>query len=497
MLKLVDPASFGMSDPVLELIKVSSRGLIGYDRSVFEKRASPHILTNVDDLIKQAKSDEPLIHLIAMGSTEYTGPNRNGDGWTSATLRETHPTFVKHAMFYRDHKNRDPKKSYGRVVKSAFNEAMPRVELIVALNGSEEAAKRHDGLFADKELQKLASGKETSVSMACKLPFDLCSYCGNEARTPDLYCRGTNEGGKCAAGGLRNKMGSLADVNGDLHHLHADNPAKGLSFFDISHVFRPADRTAYVIGELTKRASSGEVIKSAELAEALGLTIPEIMFDDAFSDPNVSRLIKTAYALSDVEQSIEGSDKYSDTYNSYAFSDSSACDDLQNVKLAEDNFSSFLGALARNKIALPVQAFLQVFTGQHMAKCAQLAELVKPVLPGIYTRMLQDVSLGTHIKQSSYSPAFADSASPAYVRAYRHLQDFCISKESVEKRATRACLQLTNNTFVKTATNRPDFTGDALVRLAREYALYKLAFVASTDCTPFEVRMAVLQNYCT
>lgn len=506
MLKLVLPDSFGFDEPILELVKVSSRGLIGNDRSQFVKRASSNILSNIDELIKSAKADEPLLHLIAMGATEYTGPNRNGDGWTSDTLRKTHDTFVKHAMFYRDHKNKDKTKSYGRVIKSAFNEANPRVELIVALNGSEQAAKRNNGLFADKELQKLASGQEMPVSMACMLPADSCSYCGNMAPSPSDYCLGTDEGGHCKAGGLRNRMGSLVDVDGDLHHLHANNPAPGLRFFDISKVFRPADRTAYAVGQLTKAAAAAkQPIKSAELASAVGLTIPITLFEDIYENDGTRASLKIAQQLADIEADIEANittgASFSDAYNSLAFSDKTAADNLTFVKLSQDNFSKFLGALSRNKICLPVAGWLQAFTGHSAEKCAHLAELVKPVLPGIYTRMLQDTQLVGQIKHSKYKPVFPHSADATYTAAQPQLQSFSVRKQDIEKRAISACLQLTRSTLVKEAgmlgAGRPTFAEGALLSLAKEYALYKLAFVASAECSPFEARMTVLDNYCT
>lgn len=881
MLKLVLPDSFGFDEPILELVKVSSRGLIGNDRSQFVKRASSNILSNIDELIKSAKADEPLLHLIAMGATEYTGPNRNGDGWTSDTLRKTHDTFVKHAMFYRDHCfladtkitladrtrknikdirvgdvvdsgsgnlpvtavfknsykgpgiklkvsgvpvtisstanhpykvlrreqlhckfnynrlsgtrhnqvcndcksglanlqaefatadslragdylfipnvtcgtvavppafaslvgwlasegaispsgclqftfsvkntadiasvraclqanglhvtttptkrkcvvlsassqslcnelrkyirgtldrktltgeilkwdakslsqmltayidgdghvgethhrgqlrirsssrqmlailsdvcralgtpatvqydgkagkkflsptngkryvgngsgvvnvaggaaatltrnsrksvqysgkpaqnlqfdnsqlvrilsvqaieidadvfnlevagphtyianellvhncNKDKTKSYGRVIKSAFNEANPRVELIVALNGSEQAAKRNNGLFADKELQKLASGQEMPVSMACMLPADSCSYCGNMAPSPSDYCLGTDEGGHCKAGGLRNRMGSLVDVDGDLHHLHANNPAPGLRFFDISKVFRPADRTAYAVGQLTKAAAaSKQPIKSAELASAVGLTIPITLFEDIYENDGTLASLKIAQQLADIEADIEANIttgvSFSDEYNSLAFSDKTAADNLTFVKLSQDNFSKFLGALSRNKICLPVAGWLHAFTGHSAEKCAHLAELVKPVLPGIYTRMLQDTQLVGQIKHSKYKPVFPHSADATYTAAQPQLQSFSVRKQDIEKRAISACLQLTRSTLVKEAgmlgAGRPTFAEGALLSLAKEYALYKLAFVASAECSPFEARMTVLDNYCT
>ena len=77
---------------------------------------------------------------------------------------ETHKTFETHGKVYRHHKNSDPKKSHGDVVKSAHNNEMNRVELII---------KVPDATWGD-ELQKLASGVDVPFSMSCRIPHDSC-----------------------------------------------------------------------------------------------------------------------------------------------------------------------------------------------------------------------------------------------------------------------------------------------------------------------------------
>lgn len=168
MLKIVDNNSFDWGDePLGSIIKVSSDGLIGSDRQDFLKIASASLLDSVDSI--KVKPGEELVHVIALGTTEEYGPNRNGDGFKKKACQDYHHYFVKDAHVYRNHKNTDPKKSYGIVKASAFNDEMNRVELIVALNGTEKAAKANDGLVADKEMDKLNSDKAMAVSMACFL----------------------------------------------------------------------------------------------------------------------------------------------------------------------------------------------------------------------------------------------------------------------------------------------------------------------------------------
>ena len=250
MIKIVNPGSWNFGETPVTQVKVASDGLHGNDLKSFVKRAG-HYLADEFKKIAFAPGEIP-IHMIALGSTEFFSPNRNGDGFKEASCIKFHPTFEKYAKFYRDHHNRDPKKSYGVVKKSFYNPEMHRVELIVGLNGTKEAADKNGGLVAEKEREKLESGRDLGVSMSCKVAHDECSWCGNKAKTRRDYCSENN----CEAGGLKNNIGAVLKCG---HVLHADNPEP--IFFDISHVVRPADRTAYVTGVLGKEASA---YKSAE-----------------------------------------------------------------------------------------------------------------------------------------------------------------------------------------------------------------------------------------
>lgn len=183
MNKLVRPRSWDLGDVPVALIKRAQDRIGPNDLSSFIKRAG-HRLADEMRRLQFAPGEIP-IHLIAMGSTEYFSSNRNGDGFKEATLRRDHPSFVKKAYFFRDHCNQDPRRSYGIVKASFYNEDMHRVELICALNGTKEAAERNKGLLADKEMDKLASDREIQVSMATRVPYDVCFPAGTPVEVPD------------------------------------------------------------------------------------------------------------------------------------------------------------------------------------------------------------------------------------------------------------------------------------------------------------------------
>lgn len=97
------------------------------------------------------------IHVVALGDFETYGANRNGDGFPKQACINYHDTFVKFGNVYRHHRNKDPKNALGKIVKSAYNEQMGRIELFIHAN-KEKAA---------DELERLSKEGEIPVSMAC------------------------------------------------------------------------------------------------------------------------------------------------------------------------------------------------------------------------------------------------------------------------------------------------------------------------------------------
>jgi hypothetical protein len=500
MIKVINAGAQDFDVPAASLVKVSSHGLIGEDLRLFEKRASAEFTQQIQKIASQLAKDEPLIHLIAIGATEDYGANRNGDGFKRACCEQYHPTFTKFAKFYRDHKNKDPKKCYGHVKFSMWNDPMKRVELLVALNGSEDAARRNGGIFADKEMQKLASGKEIPVSMACRVPFDVCSWCGNKSRTRDDYCQSIEKGGKCEAGGLKDNLGALVEMVKDgqaqIHQLHADNPNP--TFFDISHVFRPADRIAYVSGLLEKAAGVGPV-GGAALAEALGVAIPYELLVDTKQPPNIQRMLKLAYQLSDMEAEMESGRLFGKNERNFAsaFVQSVQATDVDEPPMLREKFAQTLRALTDARIALPLDNFIQLVADYGAEKAASAAEIVRRELPGIYSRMLTSGDLLDKVASCQYIPGPASS--PTFqLWAEKQAQELSLSEAHVRRRSTRAAIQQEGASVIRGGLDKTASDRGPVARLAEEYALYKLAFLGALpedEHLQLTASLVLLQNY--
>lgn len=221
------------------------------------KQAASSCFSAADIAEHKPDKDHFLMHIVAMGAHPRYLPNRNGDAFTKEALHKSHDTFVKSAKLFREHQHHDASKNLGFVKASAYNEDLDRVELLV--HGNKDRAP--DVYEAAKK------GKELSYSMAAKLASDVCSCCGNAAKSQEDYCDH-----------LKHKMNQY--IPEFRKYAFAFNPEP--RFFDISVVRRPADRIAhyleYVFGgdgdAMTKAASEQEkgrlVIPGTEWAKYAG-----------------------------------------------------------------------------------------------------------------------------------------------------------------------------------------------------------------------------------
>jgi hypothetical protein len=436
-------------------------GMHGNDLKSFIKRAGDQM---VDAMRKLAFAPGEIpVHLIAIGSTEFYGPNRNGDGFTEECCRNYHNTFVKHARWYRNHQNKDQSKSYGIIKYSAYNEAMHRLELIVALNGTKEAAIRNGGLLADQEMEKLAKGDgDISVSMACKVAYDVCSSCGNKAKTRNDYC--TEE--TCKYGGAKDNLCKVAE---DGHILHVDNPYP--TWFDISNVYRPADRIAYVFGKLEK-AASGRIPSSAELAFEAGITAPYDLAITDISDRAVREQVKLAHELAEIERTLlsTGMTKAADVPLTNPL--------LQNLEEVAGNHAArcqVLKALAKEKIAMSLPDFIQFTSGYERKRAEVIAKEVKPYTYRLFGNMCEDVEkLALDISINPFRPTNTEPSAKWSMWAEKQA-NASMQSDSVRRcawthaiRGESISLDLRDRGVMQSAANEG---------LARAYGLYKLAFL--------------------
>jgi hypothetical protein len=464
MIKFVSPSGWDFDGPCTRLIKWAGDTMGTNDRREFLKTASADLVAQMGHI--KLSRDEVPVHLIALGALEAYGPNRNGDGFSAQMCRDHHQSFVKLAQYYTNHRNKPSQghPHFGKVKAAAYNDAMKRVELLVTLYRTKAAAERMGGFVDEDGLQKLATTGEFPVSMACRVPYDVCSFCGNEARTRDEYC--TRE--KCAAGGCADNLSRLVKLaSGDMHHLHVRNPTP--AWFDISRVWRNADHIALGANAdwFQKAASAGgmfEMDALIHLAKQASCPLDVIVHQSELLPPVLAAQVKLACALTTLERTRQ----YENISLSAPFDagvqgsfDVSVLGEPGTTKCAEG-----LGALADQKIVLPLRDFAKLVKAEDNVAAASSR------LPGVYERMIDDNSLERRIESNRFGVSEKLASHTQRAAAERAAPQFSLESSHVVQRGQLAALRGCEPALLPTKT-ASDSAGAE--QLARDYAVYKLA----------------------
>jgi hypothetical protein len=270
----------GLTGSLIERVDVTRVGG-GFDK--LAGATHPEVARFLRDLRPDPRRQYVLI--APMGSWEVWGNNKNGDLFPELALSfdktRDDPTaralelearflvpFGKRlppgnytnfgfrtfldALRYREHANKDPSRSYGDIVLAVWNPMLRRVEVIT--RHDREAAKR---VGAEQIITDIDEGRPRKVSMGCRVPFDVCSVCGNIARTTAHYCEH-----------LRTRMGSVMD-DGTVVGAYNLFPR----FFDLSDVLVPAAPESAVLKKVASVKSAASE-KKAEIDKRVEQNTP-------------------------------------------------------------------------------------------------------------------------------------------------------------------------------------------------------------------------------
>lgn len=218
----------------------------------------PELQAAVRSISKQDRSKFCYVLVNALGAGEYFGSNINADYFPWNALAHEgddygYKTFLK-AHAFSHHKNKDPERAFGVPIVSLLNPRMKRVELIIKLDREKAKLEGADGIIS-----RIDAGEFPDVSMGCKVPFDVCSICGNHSKTKDDYCKHMRPDPED-----RDVMGPNKILK-DGRRVCVLNTLP--RFFDISFVFIGADKTAKVMMKLASAGNlwtPGAVVLSAD-----------------------------------------------------------------------------------------------------------------------------------------------------------------------------------------------------------------------------------------
>ena len=208
----------------------------------------------------------------------------------------------------------------------------------------------------------------------CRLPADECSCCRKKSRTTDDYCSH-----------LKDSM--LQWVPGFEKFAYARNE-EDVKFFDISEVKRRADRIATYLGyyfpdsDMAKAASSDRIITGAQWAE--------YQFGPARVTPFSPWEELTLEKLAAAEEFIRHAD--AETLTTLARMAPQDLTREQAEILAQPDFRSVGGELAKRAMIISFPTFASIVTGKtrdELEKIAEYQETVSAKLPTLLTDLMR------------------------------------------------------------------------------------------------------------
>ena len=220
--------------------------VLRWDRPM-TKQASRDLHPEIAKFVDSLKPSDDCVYILvnALGAGEYYGCNQNGDYFEESELdpaqwRDLPVTSMMtgyrsyyEANWFRNHKNQDPTQGWGKVVCAVYNRDMHRVELIVRIDKALAEKFGHSDVYA-----KLQAGERVATSMGTRVPYDVCSICGNKSKTKKDYCV--------------HALTQMRDILPDGRQVCVKNPK--CRFFDISVVVIGADSISFAMSKVASAA---------------------------------------------------------------------------------------------------------------------------------------------------------------------------------------------------------------------------------------------------
>ena len=375
-----------------------------------------------------------IVHLIANGATEYTGPNRNGDGFKSAFCKESHPTFKKYGALFRSHNNKNWDKRDGDILATAYNDEMGRNELAVAANHEK----------CGDWLSRLERGDKIAFSMGFDCHHDECAICGNKSPTRKFYCEHVKKNASYPYGMNR--------ILPDGRKCFVDNPLGVWN--DISYVGTGADMIAQDLRKIAG-LDEFETIGGAELAE-------QLINDQTYSTVKMA----IAQKLSRMEKQVPA----------LSFKERSTVRMTQKVAevLRSAPPSHMFKQLADLNVVLGFRDFFKLALGDNYTEdFANVVDMMEPYIGGCFSGITESPDrLEKVCRNSSYNPGkTAALRLNDYDRAELYY-NFSLSPEVAQQRLLN---QAINGTDISERKIAVDMNDPRISGLLDEYAAYKLA----------------------
>jgi len=426
------------------------------------------------ELRSEKTAGQTDVLVIALGAYEGTGANRNGDIFKEAACKQHYKTFVKSGSKRKDgsydgralnrhHKNKPEDPKYGNIKAASYNDKMKRIELVIGMDNDKCA----------EELQKLAEGKQINVSMAAKVAYDKCTWCGHEAKTDNHRCKH-----------IPSKLGEI-NKRGEMCSMDNIDP----KWFELSIVGRPADR----IGMSLKLASDSSYVKTASDYRELypGFVVPE---DDSFlqiskyAAEKRSLVKKLAAMEKHIDGVIEGGPKDSkDKYLAEQKGKLNHGDDISDSTMEElRGFepAKLLKALADKGIVFSPKDFIKYLFGAKGMEggAGEMFSKVKKHLPSMFSELEEDGD--DVLNEEKYEPSHSDIMPKGIMNMVKNLfENHSLFDQPAHGRIMRITIvKKMPIAKLKHKEEEKEMSKESAVKtLAKEYAAYKLAALRYID----------------
>lgn len=415
------------------------------------------------------------VHYIAIGGDSRYGANKNGDAWPEAGLAHNTGkygmhTFVKNGHYFREHRNRDPKQAIGTIRAAAFNPEMHRGEVIVWGN-KEKAA---------KEYARAKAGKTLTCSMSARVPGDVCSCCGNFAKSSAVYCTH-----------LKNHMLQWMPKFSKFAYAINDEP----NFFDLSDVENRADRIAVQLETMfspTEKSASVDFagFKFSDMqAKEAGIILPDSTVGCIRSDYSqiLNKLIPVEEyleALNSKSASVpdDARSQFVKTACKHAFNPANV-DDSHLEAMRKVDTAVLFDFFAKRATLMPFNVFF-AYTGNKTLKETAEDPAFKYASVHCLSRVFRDLANSPADAELEETFNVASStrraAFPIEDNAESTLEKFC-SEFNVKLANVRSrALYNSVEDFERPEVSVIDITDETVKKakvIAKAYAMYKIAFV--------------------
>lgn len=363
----------------------------GFDKDVLHKQASC-FEAEYDKFERKPKHQ--YIHLISVAAGETYGHNSRADfyngksydvtvpkpkrnGPTIITLdggiSEFHKTFMQEGGCYTEHCNKhDGAKPQGYIVAEKYNEPMHRAELIIGVR---------DGEW-DDDIQRLSQGKPLKFSIGADVSRDICSICGNIARTEGEHCDH-----------YFNQRGGI-DEEGNSIYVISDTGV----YHDISRVRVPAERIAFSIKKVA--SDNYNTITNSQPTIQPKLSSAKYFLKTASAKNRFDTLSK----LSKIEKQIPAQGKLISDELLHFFKLKKKSSHSFNTLQRFTDFSQeheLLGQLNKEKCILSPSSFIEVFA----PNCSHIVPTIEDDLKHcFFSRMLHSPDVDEFCNSKAYEP---------------------------------------------------------------------------------------------